>query len=138
MRIVLTAVGVVGLCLATVCNSRLVPDSAPASNFADGTPEFLGLDSVTDRQAFRRWFTLIAERQAFASHLPAKINDCAALRRYSYREAMRRHDAIWATTVDFGGLPAVADIAKYQYPYTRLGARVVRVKEGHFGPAIGP
>lgn len=83
LRIVLTAVGVVRLCLATVCNSRLVPDSAPASNFADGTAEFPGLDSVTDRQAFRRWFSLIAGRQAFASHLPAEINDCAALLRYS-------------------------------------------------------
>lgn len=104
-------------------------------NFGDGTPGFLRLDSVIDRQSFRRWFTLIAERQAFAGHLPNEINDCAALLRYAYREGMRRHDAIWATTMDFGELPAVADIAKYQYPYTPLGPRVFRTKEGQFGPA---
>ena len=104
-------------------------------SFSDGTPDFLRLDSVTDRQAFRHWFTTIAERQAFAANLPAEINDCAALLRYSYREAMRRHDATWAATSDFGGAPAVADVAKYRYPYTPVGPRLFRVKDGAFTSA---
>src|ERR1043165_1707140 len=70
-----------------------------SGNFGDGTPDFLRLDSVTDRQAFRHWFTAIAEHEAVAGvKLPAEIKDCAALLRYSYREALRRHDAAWAKT----------------------------------------
>jgi uncharacterized protein len=152
LKIVLTFAGVAGLCFAAACNGSFVPDTADASlqptptnartaipdlrdTFGDGTPGFLRLDSLTDRQDFRHWFTLIAERQAFLNPLPREINDCAALLRYSYREAMRRHDAIWATTMDLGELPAVSDIAKYQYPYTPLGPRIFRVKQGEFAQA---
>ena len=118
----------VTIAITTVADDR--------DSFGDGTPDFLRLDSVTDRQAFRHWFILIAERQALAgSGLPAEINDCAALLRYSYREAMRRHDARWATALDFGNLPAASDIAKYQYPYTPVGPRLFRVTEGRFTPA---
>ena len=88
---------------------------------------------MTDRQAFRHWFTAIAEHQAFAGpQLPAEINDCAALLRYSYREAMRRHDAAWVKTANLGSLPIAADVAKYQYPYTPVGPRLFRVQEGLF------
>src|SRR5215472_9007866 len=53
----------------------------------DATPDFLTLDSATDREAFRGWFTAIAEYQAVrpAQDLPAEIVDCAGLLRYSYR-----------------------------------------------------
>ncbi|MGA2989035.1 MAG: DUF1175 family protein [Candidatus Korobacteraceae bacterium] len=37
---------------------------SPGDSFGDGTPDFLRLDSAADRQAFRRWFTLIAEHEA--------------------------------------------------------------------------
>jgi len=105
-------------------------------SFGDGTPDFLRLDSSSDRQAFRHWFTLIAERQAFMGpKLPAEINDCAALLRFSYREALRRHDAAWAKSQDWGPLPAAADIGKYQYPYTPVGPRLFRVSEGRFSPS---
>ena len=102
-------------------------------SFGDGTPDFLRLGSGGDRQAFRRWFTVIAERQAFAGgHLPGEVTDCAGLLRYCYREAMRRHDAAWAKDTDLGAVPAASDIAKYQYPYTPLGPRIFRVREGRF------
>lgn len=108
-----------------------VPDYS--DSFGDGTPDFLRLDSVTDRQAFRHWFTAIAERQVFAGpQLPAEINDCAALLRYSFREALRRHDAAWTKTANLGALPAAADVAKYQYPYTPVGSRLFRIQEGSF------
>jgi uncharacterized protein YfaT (DUF1175 family) len=104
-----------------------------SDNFGDGTPDFLRLDSVTDRQAFRHWFTAIAEHEAVAGvKRPAEIKDCAALLRYSYREALRRHDATWAKTTNLGELPAAADVAKYQYPYTPVGPRLFRVEEGLF------
>ncbi len=68
-----------------------------ADRFADGTPDFLRLDSPADQDAFRRWFTLLAEYQALrpAEELPAEINDCAALLRYSYRNALHAHDGPW-------------------------------------------
>ncbi len=105
-------------------------------SFADGTPDFLRLDSATDRQAFRRWFTLIAEQQAVPGHrLPAEVDDCAALLRYAYREALRGHDSTWVAAADPPASAASADVAKYRYPYTPLGARVFRVHEGQFAPA---
>ena len=115
-----------------------LPDSR--DSFSDGTPDFLRLDSATDRQAFRHWFTLIAEHQAAAGpgvprEIRQEINDCAALLRYSYREALRRHDAAWARDTALDAAPAAADIEKYQYPYTPLGPRVFRVAQGSFQPA---
>jgi uncharacterized protein YfaT (DUF1175 family) len=60
----------------------------------DGTPDFLRLQDEHDQQAFRRWFTFLAEVQYFqpSSVRPVEINDCGALIRYAYREALRRHD----------------------------------------------
>lgn len=117
---------------ATIAVTSL-PDYS--DSFGDGTPDFLRLGSASDREAFRHWFTLIAESQAITGvQLPAEITDCAALLRYSYREAMRRHDAAWAKDTHFGAAPAASDIAKYQYPYTPLGAKLFRVKEGQFQP----
>jgi uncharacterized protein YfaT (DUF1175 family) len=139
LKIVLIFVGMAGLCFATSCNAPLAPQAVQASGkpagdfqdaFRDGTPGFLRLNSVSDRQNFRRWFTLIAERQAFANPLPKEINDCAALLRYSYREAMRRHDAAWATDLNLGGLPAGPDIVKYRYPHTPLGPKLFRTRQG--------
>ena len=59
----------------------------------DGTPDFLRLHDPADRIAFRRWFTFLAEAQYFRGRaLPAEIDDCAALLRFAYREALRPHD----------------------------------------------
>jgi uncharacterized protein len=105
-------------------------------SFGDGMPDFLRLDSVPDRQAFRHWFTLIAEHEALpGTSLPKEINDCAALLRYAYRNALRRHDADWAADNDFGAASAASDVAKYQYPYTPAGPRLFRVQQGKFAPA---
>lgn len=114
---------------------------ADGDSYQDGTPDFLRLTAPQDRAAFRYWFTLLAERQALSrvklseARLPPEINDCAALLRYAYREAMRHHDSTWASDANLGALPAGSDIAKYSYPYTPLGAHLFRVKEGSFTPA---
>ena len=65
---------------------------------ADGIPDALRLDDPRDEQAFRRWFTFLAEAQYFQPppSRPAEINDCAALIRYAYREALRKHDGPWS------------------------------------------
>src|ERR1039458_8875634 len=67
----------------------------------DGTPDFLRLDDERDRQAFRRWFTWLAEAQYFQppAARPAEIKDCAGLIRYAYRESLHAHDTAWAATL---------------------------------------
>ena len=103
----------------------------------DGTPDFLRLDSPADRDAFRRWFTFLAESQAFVpgKSLAREVTDCAALARFSYREALRRHDAAWAAALQLPALPDVPAIEKYSYPYTPLGAALFRVRPGGFSAA---
>ena len=61
--------------------------------------------------------------------------DCAALIRYAYREALRAHDGNWATDAHLPVAPGIPSVAKYQYPYTPLGADLFRVKPGGFQAA---
>lgn len=105
--------------------------------FGDGTPDFLRLDDPADRDAFRRWFTLLAEVEAAqpAQKLPAEINDCAGLIRFAYREALRAHDPTWMAKQGLQSVPAIASIEKYQYPSTPLGASLWRVEPGSFDPS---
>jgi uncharacterized protein YfaT (DUF1175 family) len=81
---------------------RLAPD--PTDSDGDGTPDSLVLTDEADRAAFTRWFAFLAEAQYAQAPLPEEIDDCAALVRFAYREALR----------DRG-------VRKYQYPYTPLG-----------------
>jgi len=104
--------------------------------FGDGTPDFLRLDAPPDQQAFRRWFTLIAEYQALRppADVPGEIDDCAALLRYSYRNALRDHDAAWVRENGIVPPSALPSIEKYRYPMTPLGAGLFRVRPGPFRP----
>ena len=105
------------------------PDTADSAG--DGTPDVLRLDDDHDRRAFRAWFTFLAESQYFQppAARPAEIVDCAALIRFAYREALHVHDAHWATGLHLPVLPAIEPVAKYQYPFTPLGAALFRVGE---------
>jgi len=100
----------------------------------DGTPDFLRLSDEADRQAFRRWFTWLAEAQYFQKPetRPPEIDDCAALIRYAYREAFHAHDSNWASAAGLPLVPAFDSVAKYRYPYTPLGAALFRVRPGPF------
>jgi uncharacterized protein len=110
---------------------ELQPDFS--DSYRDGTPDFLRLQSTADREAFRRWFTLLAEHEAL-SPVPAheEINDCAALLRFSYREALKPHDDTWIATLQLHNVPAVDDVRKYGVPYTPLANKLFRVREGNF------
>lgn len=105
-----------------------------SDRFADGTPDFLRLDSPADRDAFRRWFTLLAEVEASqpTEKLPAEISDCAGLIRFAYREALSAHDPAWMAQQQLRTIPGIASVEKYQYPYTPLGAALWRVQPGSF------
>ncbi len=100
--------------------------------YADGTPDFLRLDSAADRQSFRRWFTLIAEYQAFRqpAEMPAEIKDCAALLRYTYRNSLRAHDSAWTRETAITPPADPGSISQYRYPFTPLGSALFRVKPG--------
>jgi hypothetical protein len=100
----------------------------------DGTPDFLRLTDAHDRAAFRRWFTYLAEAQYFADTRAAEITDCAALIRFAYREALRAHDGAWAAGAGLRVVPALDSVARYQYPFTPLGAALFRVRAGPFRP----
>ncbi|HEY6308979.1 MAG TPA: DUF1175 family protein [Candidatus Angelobacter sp.] len=96
----------------------------------DGAPDFLRLDSAADREAFRGWFTAIAEYQALrpAQELPAEIVDCAALLRYAYRNALHWHTAEWLAENKLEALAYLPSVKKYAYPRTPLGAALFRVR----------
>ena len=102
--------------------------------FHDGTPDFLRLNDATDRDAFRRWFTLLVDYESLlpSDKRPAEISDCAALIRFAYRGALHAHDAGWLADMGLEELPSVPSVQKYQYPFTPMGAGLLRVKAGSF------
>lgn len=102
--------------------------------FGDGTPDFMRLNSAPDQQAFRDWFTLVAEYQALrpASQALSEVNDCAALLRYAYRSALHEHDEGWIRENRIEPPTALPSIEKYHYPFTPLRAALFRVRPGAF------
>ena len=104
----------------------------PSDSFGDGTPDFLRLHTAQDRQAFRSWFTSIAEAQLDQPKLPPEIVDCAALLRFAYREALHAHDETWLSSHPTES--PRPSIRQYVYPQTPLGANLFRVRPGPFLP----
>jgi len=111
--------------------------AANADTFGDGTPDWMRLHSATDRQAFRRWFTALADQAADAppSQLPPEITDCASLLRYAYRESLRLHDDRWYVQQTAGHPPPLASVQQWSYPNTPLGAALFRTRPGPFVPS---
>jgi uncharacterized protein len=103
-------------------------------SIGDGTPDVLRLNDERDERAFRRWFTFLAEIQYFqkTGARPAEINDCAALIRYAYREALRQHDGRWAADTHLPFVPGMESVARYQYPYTPLGPAIFHAGNGKY------
>jgi uncharacterized protein YfaT (DUF1175 family) len=102
-----------------------------SDSYGDGTPDFLRLHTAQDRQAFRAWFTTIAEAEADQpAKVPPEIDDCAALLRYAYREALHAHDESWLNRHDLQS--TAPSIRQYAYPQTPLGANLFRVRPGPF------
>jgi uncharacterized protein len=114
---------------------RLVP--SVSDRFGDGTPDFLRLHTAADRAAFRAWFTTLADTTATlgAQRLPPEIDDCAALLRWCYRNALHAHDVVWLSVMPLITLPPLPSVAQYSYPYTPLGANLFRVNPGPYTAA---
>jgi len=108
-----------------------------SDSFGDGTPDFMRLGDSADRESFRRWFTLIADYQAVRprAEIPAEISDCAGLLRYSYREALKRHNDSWflVTGIEIQAPPG--EIRAWHYPETPLKTGLFRVAPGPFDAA---
>lgn len=115
---------------------RVTVHMLPSSNdtFADGTPDFLRLHTAADRAAFRAWFTFLADAAASLppAQLPPEIDDCAALLRYSYRNALHAHDTAWQATLPFAAPPPLPAVQQYQWPATPLGASLFRTRPGAY------
>lgn len=107
---------------------QLSPD--PSDRDRDGTPDVLLLTDEGDRAAFLDWFTFLAEAQYGNPALPAGIDDCAALVRYAYREALSEHSSEQARSLRLPQLPASGGVRKYQFPFTPLGPNLFRTASG--------
>ncbi len=68
----------------------------------------LGLTDEADREAFRKWFVLLADA-AFYQPVP-DIADCAGLIRYAAREALRPHTPEWLRQAALPIAPALSDV----------------------------
>lgn len=108
----------------------------PADSYSDGTPDFLRLQDPSDRLAFRRWFTFLAESAFFQkeAYRPTEITDCAALIRFAYRESLRSHNAAWANQWHLDSTPNTPSVKKYDFPHTAFGALLFRTRPGTFAP----
>ena len=108
--------------------------SDSSDRFGDGTPDFLRLHSAADRAAFRGWFTAMADEAALLprDRLPQEIEDCAALLRWCYRNALHAHDEAWQATMPLESLPPLSSVSQYVYPVTPLGANFFRVRPGAY------
>jgi uncharacterized protein len=117
---------------AATAELLLKPDDSDSAG--DGTPDFLRLGAERDRDAFRHWFTWLAEAQYYQAPAarPAEITDCAALVRYAYREALHGHDSVWANDEQLPAMPPFDSVTKYQYPFTPLEGALFRTGPGPF------
>ena len=66
------------------------------------------LSDDTDRQAFRRWFTFLADAQF--ERQTDDVRDCAALVRHAYREALRQHSPEWYRQSHLPAIVAYPDV----------------------------
>lgn len=106
-------------------------------SFGDGFPACARLDRASDRENFTRWMTFLAEAAYYHPSPPAteEVQDCAALIRYAYRNALAAHTPAWHREVGLPYEPGFADISKYAYPRWPLGRSLFRTRPGPFAAA---
>ncbi|HNX57452.1 MAG TPA: DUF1175 family protein [Spirochaetota bacterium] len=99
----------------------------------DGFPDVIELSSEDDRAAFRRWFVRIAQSQFLKRNASwnNRERDCAGLIRYSYREALKKHDERWIRRSGIVIDKNIPDVKTYSYPDIPLvGERIFKIKDG--------
>jgi uncharacterized protein YfaT (DUF1175 family) len=114
------------------------PSKPPAAETpdsdGDGIPDRAELRSFEDRQSFRRWFAAIAEMQFYnlSGEWNAGQRDCAGLVRFSWREALRRHDRRWFQKMGAEYEPVSPDVRAYSLDASPLGEKLFRADFGAF------
>jgi uncharacterized protein len=102
--------------------------------WGDGFPDAARLDQKQDRENFVRWITFLAEAQFYQPGPGAKeeIDDCAALVRFAFRNALVAHTAAWRRSMGLPFDPGFEDVAKFAYPDWPLGRGLFRTQPGPF------
>lgn len=67
--------------------------------------------------------------------VPSEVDDCAALLRWCYRNALHAHDEAWLRAAPVSLDLAQPSVRQYVYPLTPLGSALFRVREGAFTAA---
>ena len=100
----------------------------------DGIPDVLELRTYQDRDAFRRWFTFIAENQFYrlSDQWNEDQRDCAGLARFAMREALRHHDRPWFQKMGPGYDTVASDVAEFDLDRNPLGEKIFRTDFGSF------
>jgi len=70
----------------------------------------LRLADHSDRAAFRSWFVFLADTQFYRQ--TSDVDDCAALVRHAFREALRPHTPEWVRTAELPLAPAYPDVTR--------------------------
>ena len=132
---------------ATPAATRNLSDSAPQSQAAapgaqapvldsdsDGLPDATELTSYAERDSFRRWFTRIAEMQFYrlSNQWNSEQRDCAGLVRFSFREALRRHDRLWFQKMGPGYEAIAPDVRNNDREDRPLGEKLFRTDFGRY------
>ena len=101
----------------------------------DGIPDVIELRTYQDRDAFRRWFTAIAETQFYqlSAQWNAEQRDCAGLVRFATREALRKHDRIWFQKMGPNYETVAGDVGEFDLDHNPLGEKIFRTDFGSFG-----
>jgi uncharacterized protein YfaT (DUF1175 family) len=110
------------------------PHSISLDSDSDGIPDAAELQSFTDRDNFRSWFTLIAEAQFYqlSEQWKTEQRDCAGLVRFAWREALRRHDRVWFQKMGPGYQQVAPDVARYNLEQGPLGEKLFRTDFGSY------
>jgi len=106
-------------------------------SFDDGLPDAARLDLVADRENFTRWLTFLAEALYYhpAPRALEEVEDCAALVRYAYRNALVAHTPAWRRAAGLPYEPGFGDVTKFAYPAWPLGRGLFRTRGGPLSPA---
>ncbi|MBW1872135.1 MAG: DUF1175 family protein [Deltaproteobacteria bacterium] len=103
----------------------------------DGLPDSVELVDSADRNAFRAWFTSIAQAQFYKPdpRWDQVHQDCAGLARFAYKEALQKHDKSWFSKVPYLHRANQADVRRYNYPQVPIvGEKIFRIKPGKYVP----
>lgn len=118
--------------------NRLSPGPAEhwRDSFGDGWPDGARLATAADREIFSRWLTYLAESLYYQPGPKAQeeVQDCAALIRYAYRNALLAHTAEWRRAQALRVEPGFASIAAFHYPDWPLGHTLFRTAPGPLAP----